>query len=511
MTIKRAILILLTIVSLLPVFSSLGASVAEPQIQAKLQLYQTNLILDASELARGDVGENWQALLVGSNPYDTAEKQYQEALKVAENSLSIFDKQLVKLAEIESQVATVERAKAIALQKQELEKQIGDLKLFVDEVNLKMGLIEANNNDIKQAQKIWKNLSQKSNNNTDKTATILNKLWVENQFQDSTESVIKQSLDNWFEYNSLSKLYQLQKREQELEAIRTQELEMAQKALGKLVLIGVIPFLGGFIGFSLFLFLLGQWAIKKDRSLLATSSAIPWETPWNIETVWQVLIVGFFFIGQIVLPFSFGFLGINPSNLTLTLKALYVLLTYFTMAVCGLLILYFFLKEFFPLPKMWFNFHLTFKGLIWGLGGYLVALPLVVAVSLINQELWQGQGGSNPLLFLALQSQNRLALALFFITASIAAPVFEEIMFRGFLLPSLSRYLPLWGAVIISSLVFALAHMSLSEVLPLTILGIVLGFVYMRSQNLLSSMLLHSLWNSGTLLSLFILGSGNQL
>ena len=145
---------------------------------------------------------------------------------------------------------------------------------------------------------------------------------------------------------------------------------------------------------------------------------------------------------------------------------------------------------------------------MWGLGGYCVALPLVVVVSLINQQLWQGQGGSNPLLSLALQAQDQVALAIFFFTAAIAAPLFEEFLFRGFLLPSLTRYLPVWGAIVASSLLFAVAHLSLSEILPLTVLGIVLGVVYTRSRNLLAPMLVHSLWNSGTLLSLFILGSG---
>ncbi|MCX7595402.1 MAG: CPBP family intramembrane metalloprotease, partial [Fischerella sp.] len=50
----------------------------------------------------------------------------------------------------------------------------------------------------------------------------------------------------------------------------------------------------------------------------------------------------------------------------------------------------------------------------------------------------------------------------------------------------------------------------LSEVLPLFALGVVLGVVYTRSRNLLAPMLLHSLWNSGTLLSLFIIGSSTQ-
>jgi membrane protease YdiL (CAAX protease family) len=145
---------------------------------------------------------------------------------------------------------------------------------------------------------------------------------------------------------------------------------------------------------------------------------------------------------------------------------------------------------------------------VWGFAGYLVAIPLVFVVSLINQFFWNGQGGSNPLLFLALEAQDWVVLGIFFFTASIAAPIFEEIVFRGFLLPSLTRYVPVWGAILISAFIFAIAHLNLSEIIPLATLGIVLGVVYTRSRNLLSSILLHSLWNSATLISLFVIGSG---
>ncbi|NEQ08764.1 MAG: CPBP family intramembrane metalloprotease [Moorea sp. SIO4E2] len=189
------------------------------------------------------------------------------------------------------------------------------------------------------------------------------------------------------------------------------------------------------------------------------------------------------------------------------MSAFYVLLTYLIMAFGGLLVMYLSIKPFLPLPQDWFRFKWRSNWIVWGVGGYLIALPLVIVVSLINQQLWQGNGGSNPLLPLALEGQDTIALIIFFLTAAVAAPVFEEIIFRGFLLPSLTRYLPVWGAIALSSLIFAIAHLSLSEVLPLATLGIVLGFVYTRSRNLLAPMLLHSLWNSGTLLSLFVLGS----
>jgi membrane protease YdiL (CAAX protease family) len=146
---------------------------------------------------------------------------------------------------------------------------------------------------------------------------------------------------------------------------------------------------------------------------------------------------------------------------------------------------------------------------LWGIGGYLVATPIVILISFLNEQIWQGQGGSNPILQIVLEGKDPIALLLFFLTAAIAAPLFEEFLFRGFLLPSLTRYVPVWGAIGISALLFGVAHLSLSEILPLTTLGIILGVVYTRTRNLLASMLLHSLWNSSTLVSLYILGSTN--
>ncbi|NES21520.1 MAG: CPBP family intramembrane metalloprotease, partial [Symploca sp. SIO3E6] len=259
------------------------------------------------------------------------------------------------------------------------------------------------------------------------------------------------------------------------------------------------------------IFLLVQWLLQGKQSLLTTNGGVPWETPWDGEVIWQVLIFGFFFVGQILLPLMLplliSVLGLNPGNFTVQMKAFYTLFSYILLAAGGLLVLYFSIKPFLPVSEDWFSLKFRSNWIFWGLGGYLVALPSVVVVSLINQQLWQGKGGSNPILPLVLEGNDSIAMLIFGFTACVAAPLFEEIIFRGFLLPSLTRYLPVWGAIVTSGLLFAIAHLSLSEVLPLATLGIVLGLVYTRSRNLLAPMLLHSLWNSGTLLSLFILGS----
>jgi uncharacterized protein len=224
-----------------------------------------------------------------------------------------------------------------------------------------------------------------------------------------------------------------------------------------------------------------------------------------------VLIGGFFFVGQfivsqIAVPLAFQLGGIDLSSASARVQALTVLVIYAAMSLSVLGVLALSVRSFSPLPEGWFRLKLSWGALGWGLRGYLIAVPLVVLVSLLNQQLWQGNGGANPLYGLILESNDPLAKVFFFVTAAIAAPLFEEIIFRGFLLASLTRYLPVWAAIGVSSLIFALAHLSLAEVLPLTTLALVLGYVYSRSRNLLAPMLVHCLWNSATLISLFLLG-----
>ncbi|MGB7413432.1 MAG: type II CAAX endopeptidase family protein, partial [Thermosynechococcaceae cyanobacterium] len=183
------------------------------------------------------------------------------------------------------------------------------------------------------------------------------------------------------------------------------------------------------------------------------------------------------------------------------------LVQYSLLMVVGFSILYLSLKPFLSEPIQWLPLRLKGPWLRWGLSGYLAALPLVVVISLLNQKLLQNQGGGNPLLEIILNSHDSFSMGLLLFMVAVLAPLFEEILFRGFFLTSLTRYLPTWGAIGLSGLVFAIAHLNLSDILPLTVLGCMLGFVYTRSRNLLASMLLHGLWNSGSFLGLILLGS----
>ena len=86
----------------------------------------------------------------------------------------------------------------------------------------------------------------------------------------------------------------------------------------------------------------------------------------------------------------------------------------------------------------------------------------------------------------------------------------EEVVFRGFLLASLTKWLPTPGAVLFSSIVFAGAHFAPRDFPQLVTLGMVLGFSYARTRNLLTPMMIHSLWNSGVLIVVSVLVSSGR-
>jgi membrane protease YdiL (CAAX protease family) len=264
--------------------------------------------------------------------------------------------------------------------------------------------------------------------------------------------------------------------------------------------------------------LLVQWIFFRKSSpfhrksdLDQNPNQISWQVPWGIEITWEVMVLwftAFCLMTQLVLPLIFEFLGLQSrASEDFTIQALLVLIPYTLSVIPMLPILQASLATYRPLPEGWFRIKITPpQWLAWGIGGYFAAVPLVLIISVISQKFLQGQGGGNPLLPILTESQNDLPKFLLWTTLAIAAPFFEEYLFRGFLLPSLTKFLPVWGAIALSGFLFALAHLNVADIIPLSVLGMVMGFVYWRSKNLLSSMLLHCLWNSGSFFALIALG-----
>ena len=234
----------------------------------------------------------------------------------------------------------------------------------------------------------------------------------------------------------------------------------------------------------------------------------------DLELIDMVLLIagGFVVLGEVVSPlFSISLVELVSENISNELsQSLKIFFGYIFMAIPPLGIVYYQIKSLngeFILKRDYFQFNfLPIKYSIFqGMKGWLTIIPFVLLTSLIMNSLIDNQNGSNPLLEIVLNNNNYLSFILLFVTTTLLAPLFEEIIFRGILLPTLSRDFGNILGIIVSAFIFALAHLSLGEMPPLFVLGIGLGITRIASGSLLSSVVMHSLWNGLTFLNLFLL------
>lgn len=108
--------------------------------------------------------------------------------------------------------------------------------------------------------------------------------------------------------------------------------------------------------------------------------------------------------------------------------------------------------------------------------------------------------------------QGVLALSLTFVSLVVLPPLTEEIMIRGFLYSSMKKALPTLWAVLVTSALFAIAHLPEGgakgplyiAALDTFILSLILIYLREKTGSLWSSITLHSVKNCVAFLSLFV-------
>ena len=93
----------------------------------------------------------------------------------------------------------------------------------------------------------------------------------------------------------------------------------------------------------------------------------------------------------------------------------------------------------------------------------------------------------------------------FFLVGAVFAPIVEEIFFRGFLFQGFRQKYGWVSAALLSSAVFAVAHLDPVALIPTFILGTVLAYVYHRSNSVWPGIILHFLVNAFGLCSAYAL------
>ncbi len=96
------------------------------------------------------------------------------------------------------------------------------------------------------------------------------------------------------------------------------------------------------------------------------------------------------------------------------------------------------------------------------------------------------------------ETNDPVTLGLMAFAAVVAAPLCEEIVFRGYLYPLLKKYGGITAAAFCTSLVFAAAHGHLTAIVPLFIFGVVLVLLYEKTGSLWAPIAAHFCFNGAT-------------
>jgi len=139
------------------------------------------------------------------------------------------------------------------------------------------------------------------------------------------------------------------------------------------------------------------------------------------------------------------------------------------------------------------------RQLLWGVLGLPVMLVATSIIGLIVTAV-AGQHEQAALRMLPRFNTPGLLLSFAFV-ASVAAPFFEELFFRGLIFNALRARLSFWPSALVSALIFAGAHGDPWAFFPLCGVGICLAYIYWRSGSLWASMVAHGLFNAFSLVA----------
>ena len=146
-------------------------------------------------------------------------------------------------------------------------------------------------------------------------------------------------------------------------------------------------------------------------------------------------------------------------------------------------------------PRTDLQLHWSWRGLkiglMFGFGGLLVSIP----ASLVYTSI-VGPGANSAVgkIFSGVRASWPWAVAVFLIVV-LVAPLCEEIIYRGLLWGALDRRWGQWVALVVSTVVFALAHFEFTRASLLVVVAIPIALARLYSGGLLASIVAHQVTN----------------
>ncbi len=246
---------------------------------------------------------------------------------------------------------------------------------------------------------------------------------------------------------------------------------------------------------------LSGWLLPLVTGTIASITAylapIPREAkPSWVDGIWAVVL---FFLASIAVSLTQVHVSGRLGNHLLLLVGVYLLTPVIEVGIIIVLVhhsrQY---PDFFSTNYPHFTWSQVIMGLGTGLGASFLMAVIVDAESRLGHVHVKS---NNPFVYASgLNFHAILAMVLVGAAVVLAAPVTEEILFRGLVFGSFMRRWPYPIASVGSAILFGLAHMDLTLLLPLTIAGILLNALYHKTRSLVPSTIAHATLNAVSVL-----------
>lgn len=155
------------------------------------------------------------------------------------------------------------------------------------------------------------------------------------------------------------------------------------------------------------------------------------------------------------------------------------------------------------LYQMGLHFDRFLRSVLLGVGTYLLAVPLVAAIMALSVHTFQPTPHEIERIIRRSPTLGYFVLAT--LCAVVIAPLQEELLFRGILLPWLRRKLGPRSAIALSSLIFAALHSDAWPApIPLFVLALFLGYLAHHTNSLVGPITLHATFNAVSMIVLLL-------
>ncbi|MEW9052276.1 MAG: type II CAAX endopeptidase family protein [Neobacillus sp.] len=184
------------------------------------------------------------------------------------------------------------------------------------------------------------------------------------------------------------------------------------------------------------------------------------------------------------LMFVFGYLGMDQG-----LVIPYWLIFSFSLA---LIIILFLLRKEMRKPRLDERGGSLSQSAVWAVAGIFLALFSQAIAANIERLIGIEMGSENTQQIMRIIESFPLAI----LVSSVIGPILEEIVFRKIIFGSLFKRFNFFVSALISSVIFALAHMEPQHLLLYSAMGFTFAFLYVKTKNILVPIFAHVSMNT---------------